>query len=376
VKVFMFNKDLAVKNNCYTEKDPSSIVKHLIIMISLLVCVALFGPIILLLLRVKGMTFEVLKNIIICSSIILIVYYIYNFFHWRAKFGSPRSTAIIKENNTFWAVRLTFIPEIGGAVNANTVTSVASAISNAKKAQFNQEKLDELYEDREIAEKYIDALNESRKSSARIMRDIDKNFKYIFNGRASVIRLDNIKFIKETKDSEIYSYINNNDKKKKIEIFKVYSGLKEEIMNTQQDEHSDKFPQFTEEHKETFKTNNKAIIVISVIAILLLVLGIKANNYDCSDRLSDSDKEYVYNYIESNYGAGETLNVYKEKISCFEKDDRILGTEMFVMGYFDSNETVYAVTFRKLDKEYFDYEVGKMIKVAEHHYNKSELNIK
>lgn len=45
MKVFMYNKEEAIKNNCYTDKDPNTKIRMVIIYISLAFCIALFGPI-------------------------------------------------------------------------------------------------------------------------------------------------------------------------------------------------------------------------------------------------------------------------------------------------------------------------------------------
>ncbi len=228
MKVFMYNKEEAIKNNCYTDKDPNTKIRMVIIYISLAFCIALFGPIFLLLIGL-GDLLDFLWPIILVGAITYIIYCIYNLIKWLSKYEYAKQTAVIKEGDNYWAVKLTFIPEIGSAVNINTSTSILSSVDNVDKLEINKKLQEELNKNREIADVYIKVFNEARKENAPFIKDIDKNFNKIYNGNCSIVRLINVRLKKETKDSYIYYYEDENGKGKTIEFIKAYPDLKEEI---------------------------------------------------------------------------------------------------------------------------------------------------
>ena len=228
MKVFMYNKEEAIKNNCYTDKDPNTKIRMVIIYISLAFCIALFGPIFLLLIGL-GDLLDFLWPIILVGAITYIIYCIYNLIKWLSKYEYAKQTAVIKEGDNYWAVKLTFIPEIGSAVNINTSTSILSSVDNVDKLEINKKLQEEVNKNREIADVYIKVFNEARKENAPFIKDIDKNFNKIYNGNCSIVRLINVRLKKETKDSYIYYYEDENGKGKTIEFIKAYPDLKEEI---------------------------------------------------------------------------------------------------------------------------------------------------
>jgi len=228
MKVFMYNKEEAVKNNCYTDKDPNTKVRMTAVYCSLGVCAGLFIPLIFLLMGLSQF-YDFVNVISWIGGLGYAIYAIYDLIKWLSKYEYAKQTAVVKEGNDYWAVRLTFIPEIGGAVNINTATSVLSSVDNVGKAKRNIKLQEELYADREIADVYIRVLNEARKENAPVMRDLHKNFNKIYNGNGSIVKLSNVKFKRETKDSYIYQYTDENGTAKTIEFIKAYPGLKEEI---------------------------------------------------------------------------------------------------------------------------------------------------
>lgn len=143
MKVFMYNKEEAIKNNCYTDKDPNTKIRMVIIYISLAFCIALFGPIFLLLIGL-GDLLDFLWPIIWVGAITYIIYCIYNLIKWLSKYEYAKQTAVIKEGDNYWAVKLTFIPEIGSAVNINTSTSILSSVDNVDKLEINKKLQEEL----------------------------------------------------------------------------------------------------------------------------------------------------------------------------------------------------------------------------------------
>ena len=228
MKVFMYNKEEAIKNNCYTDKDPNTKIRMVIIYISLAFCIALFGPVFLLLIGL-GDLLDFLWPIIWVGTITYIIYCIYNLIKWLSKYEYAKQISVIKEGDNYWAVKLTFIPEIGSAVNINTSTSILSSVDNVDKSETNKKLQEELNKNREIADVYIKVFNEARKENAPFIKDIDKNFNKIYNGNCSIVRLINVRLKKETKDSYIYYYEDANGKSKTIEFIKAYPDLKEEI---------------------------------------------------------------------------------------------------------------------------------------------------
>lgn len=229
MKVFMYNKEEAKKNNCYTDKDPNIKVRLTAIYGALAICGALFLPIILLLVGLGVLLDYGIDVILWIGAIGYVIYVICDLIKWLSKYEYAKQTAVVKEENDYWAVRLTFIPEVGGAVNLNTATSVLSSVNNVSKVKRNVSLQEELYENRKVADVYIRVLNEARKENAPFMRDIHKNFNKVYNGSGSIVKLSNIKFKRETKDSYIYQYTDENGKNKTIEFIKAYPELREEI---------------------------------------------------------------------------------------------------------------------------------------------------
>ena len=130
-------------------------------------------------------------------------------------------------------------------------------------------------EERKIyPESFQEALLDA-KSEKNIMKDLDDNFTFIFNGRESVIRLDDIKYVGETDTTEIYTYKNHKGKTTTFEIIKAYPGLREEIKNTATVNHEFPFPK---KYKEKISSNPWYVFLILMglfVGLPILILLIK-----------------------------------------------------------------------------------------------------
>lgn len=100
------------------------------------------------------------------------------------------------------------------------------------------------------------------------MKDQDKHFKFIFNGKQSVIRLDEIRLVKETDRTEIYTYKDYRGKSVTLEVPKAYPGLKEEVLNTKKVEHTFPFPQ----NPEVKVSNNPLAVFLIAFLVMACVI--------------------------------------------------------------------------------------------------------
>lgn len=236
MNVFMFDKEFAKKNNCYSNTDSNKFVVKRAFLIAFYFALALLLPMLIMFifnynlgLNIPLICVNVLSWVLWIWAFFYLVYGIYTLIKWLDVNEYCKQTAVIKENNQYWAVRLLFIPEITSSINTNAATSTLSAADNIGKASLNHALQKKLFRDRENAESYITALNDARKPDTLITPDIHKHFNKIYNGSESVIKLDNLKFMKETKNLEIYQYVNEKGKRVNISFVKAYPNLKETV---------------------------------------------------------------------------------------------------------------------------------------------------
>lgn len=271
MKIYMYSKDEAQKNNCPHVGNPIGLMLILVAIIVIMVFVAIF--------TCSWLAVYVSKITAIIPWIILIIFSILGFKfvlkEIRTKTWSAH-TAFIKDDDTLWAVRLTYIQFPVTAITNNLVTTVLTAKPAIDSAKTNQRQKKELEERIVFPESYQEALIDAQ-GKAKIMKDAaDKNFTFVFNGKESVIRLDDIKFIKETDKTEIYTYKNYKGKITKLEVAKAYPGLKEEVLNTKSVNHKYAFPK---NYKEKISENPLYVFLILWIslvgiAIILYLLGL------------------------------------------------------------------------------------------------------
>lgn len=259
MKIYMYNNDEAKKNNCGYVKEPVVFVLILtfIFLILLSITISLSS-------KIEVYVSEFLGFV---PWLFLAAVTAYGFdccikeITLRTLSGH---TAFIKENGVLWAVRLTYIHFPRQVVNHNLTTALLTLKPAIEDAKSNNKLKSEFYNRIVDQNSFYDGLVEAQNES-NIMVDVDKNFRFVFNGKASVIRLDDIKFIRETKRTEIYSYINHKGETTLFRIAKAYPGLREEVSYTKHINHEFPFPRY---YKESIK-NNPLLVFYICLAIFL-----------------------------------------------------------------------------------------------------------
>ena len=246
MKIFMYDETEAKKNKCDYKLPP---VVYFMIYLTILIVFLFFNIFSFIFIESQVITI-ILWFVFVLYMVLGMIKFIKSLKrnHWG------KQIAFIKENNTFWAVKLVYLADSFFTVASNDpiLTGVTLGISvNSVINVQKQEKI--MNEKKKEAVSYVKALQEAKEemeilkqsniSSDKIVitKDLDKNFELIFNGNKAVIRLDDIKFERETNDSDIYSYKNYKGKKVEFEIIKAYHGLKEEIKNTKLDQYDSGF---------------------------------------------------------------------------------------------------------------------------------------
>ncbi len=270
MKIYMYSKDEALKNKCPYVSNPVGLMLILVVLIVITLFIAMFAY--------SWLAVYVSTTIAFIPWIAFAIFTIIGFKIVLRKISIKTwsaNTAFIKDDDTLWAVRLTYIHFPVMAITNNLVTTVLTAKPSIDSAKANQRQKRELEEKIIFPESYQEALIDAQ-GKAEIMKDADKNFTFIFNGKESVIRLDDIKFVKETDKTEIYTYKNYKGKITELEVAKAYPGLKEEVLNTKNVNH--KFP-FPKKYKEKISNNPLYVFFIlwasfTAIAIILKLLGL------------------------------------------------------------------------------------------------------
>lgn len=271
MKLYMYSQEEAKKNHC--EYGGNQVGRFLVFLVLFIIFLFLA---IFLSAFISGETIiSKLLSLIpwIALCIFSVVYFKYFLKNLRLKNWAAQ-IAFIKEEDTLWAVKLTYLHFPVFTINDNLVTTVLSMPAAINSAKTNQRLKKEMEERKIYPESFQEALLDA-KSEKNIMKDLDDNFTFIFNGRESVIRLDDIKYVGETDTTEIYTYKNHKGKTTTFEIIKAYPGLREEIKNTATVNHEFPFPK---KYKEKISSNPWYVFLILMglfVGLPILILLIK-----------------------------------------------------------------------------------------------------
>lgn len=268
MKLYMYSQEEAKKNHCKYDVNPVGKFLVFLVLFIIFLFLAIF-----LSTSISGETIiskllSLIPWIVLC--IFSIVYFKYFLKNLRLKNWAAQ-IAFIKEGDTLWAVKLTYLHFPVFTINDNLVTTVLSIPAAINSAETNQRLKKEMEERKIYPESFQEALLDAKKEK-NIMKDLDDNFTFIFNGRASVIRLDDIKYVSETDTTEIYTYKNYKGKTTTFEIIKAYPGLREEIKNTATVSHEFPFPK---KYKEKINSNPWYVFLILMglfIGIPILII--------------------------------------------------------------------------------------------------------
>ncbi len=268
MKLYMYSHKEAQKNKCEYNFDP--VVPFLIFLV--LFIIFLFAAIFASAwIQDESFISKLLSLLPWCAlGIFSVLYFKYFLKNIRLKNWSAQ-TAFIKDGDTLWAVKLTYLHFPVVAITNDLVTTVLTMPAAIDSARTNQRLKKEMEERKVFPESYQEALIDAR-GKVKIMKDADKNFTFIFNGKESVIRLDNIKFVKETETTEIYTYKNYKGKTIELEVIKAYPGLREEVINTKHVDHEFPFPK---KYKEKISENPLSVFLILMSIFVGLPLFIK-----------------------------------------------------------------------------------------------------
>ncbi|MBQ9072267.1 MAG: hypothetical protein IJY25_03850 [Bacilli bacterium] len=237
MKIFMYDENEAKKNKCDYKLPP---VVYFMIYLSILIVFLFFN--------IFSFIFINSQVLVILFWIVWVVYMVLGMIKFikslkRNYWG--KQIAFIKEDDTFWAVKLVYLNDSYFTINSSDPVMTGLTLGLSVNSAINVQKQEKIMnEKKKEASSYVKALQETKeeleylkqpnisKDKIMITKDLDKNFELIFNGNKAIIRLDDIKFERETTDSNIYSYKNYKGKTVEFEVIKAYYQLKEEINNT------------------------------------------------------------------------------------------------------------------------------------------------
>ena len=298
MKVYMYSRDEAVRNHCEYAGDAS--VKMLKVLGGSLVCIFVAA---FLSAKVPVLISESFHTYVFFVlpwlSIFVGVYFFWK--DMKIKLGT-RHVAFIKDEDTLWAVRAARILADEGTHPTEPIVSPSDAFGEWDK---------KLEEQNALQERFEEALIDAQKEIVMGM-DFEKNFSFLFLGRGeiaddwgvadgwkeegewkneeewkdamegekenkdkptvSAIRLDDIQFIRETDQTEIYSYKNYKGKETKLEVAKAYPGLREEVLHTYPVHHAFPFPKEYKKHLKSYRKSMRVtfIVLSSIFWIPLL----------------------------------------------------------------------------------------------------------
>lgn len=256
----MYSRDEAARNHCEYAGDP---MLNLLILIGVGVIFILFAPIFLALIFPVLISESLHYILCVLFPWFVVCVAIYYFLLKLEMKKGAQHTAFIKDEDTLWAVKLVYMPVV--KKTHPTEPEYASWEDN--------QKLEKELEERSLhPESYEKALIDAQ-GKTMIMADLSKNFRFVFNGSEAVTRLDDIKFIQETDQTEIYSYKNYKGKVTKLEVAKAYPGLREEVLHTFSVNHKFSFPKDYKKHLNAFNAFNIFISSIFWFPLLCWLIG-------------------------------------------------------------------------------------------------------
>ena len=111
-----------------------------------------------------------------------------------------------------------------------------------------------------------------------------------------------------------------------------------------------------------------AVIVLSVVGLVIYAVNGGGNL-----KFDDSEWQYMYSYIEKEFGNGEKFHIVSTDTDLIQElvkqradDDgvvrdyyRTLGIKASIVGYFDSQENMYSIGFSKFLEDSKIYKDGK-----------------
>ena len=144
------------------------------------------------------------------------------------------------------------------------------------------------------------------------------------------------------------------------------------------------------------KSKKKKISNILFYVVMLVVVGIngffvyEAIRIHKLNTFNEEEWQYMYSYIENEFGDGEKFHIISKDTEIIKEfvmqraypdgtlrdDYKILGVKASFIGYFDSQENLYAVSFAKYledNKLYKNGKAGTIICIAvANNYSKDE----
>jgi len=114
------------------------------------------------------------------------------------------------------------------------------------------------------------------------------------------------------------------------------------------------------------------VIILVIIGIIGMFVYISVRNNKLNN-FNDDEWKYMYNYIENEFGNGEKFHVVSSDTELIKEstgptsnydgtvsnDYITLGIRAKIIGYFDSQEKMYAVSFSKFLEDNKLYKDGK-----------------
>ncbi len=131
---------------------------------------------------------------------------------------------------------------------------------------------------------------------------------------------------------------------------------------------------------ESLSKKQKILLILGSIIIPFIIIFAYANiatniEYYRLERLfTEEEKQYMYDYINENYGNGEKIHIVSQKNAYVSdsKSNKKIGIKSTIIGYFDSQEDIYISAFVKYNKNTDKYSNNQI----EHLYTFYNTNYK
>lgn len=132
------------------------------------------------------------------------------------------------------------------------------------------------------------------------------------------------------------------------------------------------------------KKKQNIVILVTIVATIALIIGYaiistNINNSNLKKLFTESEIQYMFNFINENYGNGEEVHIISQDNEYLidTKSHKKIGIQSTIVGYFDSQENAYLVKFAKYNKnsdKYFNGQIEHILTINNSDYKKENLS--
>ncbi len=108
---------------------------------------------------------------------------------------------------------------------------------------------------------------------------------------------------------------------------------------------------------------------------LFAVISTNISDYRLEKLFTEEEKQYMYNYINENYGNGEKIHIVSQENTYISdsKGKKRTGIKSTIIGYFDSQENAY-LKYNKNSDKYSNGQIEHLFTINNSDYKKEDLS--